>query len=281
MFRKDIAINMKTAFSTLGCPDWTFTKIVECAKNNGINALEIRGINSVMEADKITEFTAENMAETKRILKDNGLKIINFGTSCNFHNDDNVALSIEEGKRTVDVCNPMNIPYIRVFGDTINTQGDTERVIKNVVHGISEICAYGQDKNVTVLLEIHGNFNTAENVSKVMDGLKTYENFGILWDIEHSDKIYGDNWREFYKLIKPIIKHVHIKDYIRASGDAPFKLTTVGDGDIPISDIVNTLIDDGYDGYFSLEWEKKWVPELPEFEVGLESFLRTMGSIVR
>ena len=46
--------------------------------------------------------------------------------------------------------------------------------------------------------------------------------------------------------------------------DGTFKLCHVGDGDIPIAAIVKKLIEDGFDGYFSLEWEKKWHPELPD-----------------
>ena len=34
------------------------------------------------------------------------------------------------------------------------------------------------------------------------------------------------------------------------------------------------LLDDGYDGYFALEWEKKWHPDLPEPEVEYPHFIQ-------
>jgi hypothetical protein len=38
-------------------------------------------------------------------------------------------------------------------------------------------------------------------------------------------------------------------------------------------------MDDDYDGYFSLEWEKKWHPDLPEAEIAYPGFVRVMNSI--
>jgi beta-glucosidase len=58
---------------------------------------------------------------------------------------------------------------------------------------------------------------------------------------------------------------VHLKD-VTAQG-----LTLPGEGDLPIREMVNYLNENGYDGYFSLEWEKKWHPELPVLEDALDA----------
>jgi sugar phosphate isomerase/epimerase len=86
---------------------------------------------------------------------------------------------------------------------------------------------------------------------------------------------------EFYKVMKSYITHTHLKDHIRGTpGDErTYKLCLVGEGDIPIKAIVKQLMDDGYDGYFSLEWEKKWHPDLPEAEIAYPGFVRVMNSI--
>ena len=54
-----------------------------------------------------------------------------------------------------------------------------------------------------------------------------------------------------------------------ASPNAPYR---IGAGDVPIHDIVDTLVKDGYDGYFSIEWEKKWHPELPDCETEFPAY---------
>ena len=146
------------------------------------------------------------------------------------------------------------------------TEGSTERIIS----GISELCSYS-DK-VNVLLEVHGDYNTLEALTPITERLSSLKSFGIIWDIEHTHKTYGDRWEEFYSALRPYIKHVHIKDYSDSKGC----LTLIGDGSVAIVPIVRGLIKNGYDGYFSLEWEKKWHPELPDIEEALESFIKIM-----
>ena len=111
--------------------------------------------------------------------------------------------------------------------------------------------------------------------SPIIDKTSIYENFGVLWDIQHSHRSYGENWREFFYFIRPYVKHVHIKDY----SDKKDNLTLIGDGNIPIKEIINALLLYGYGGYFSLEWEKQWHPELPDIEYGLDSFIRYINDI--
>ena len=99
--------------------------------------------------------------------------------------------------------------------------------------------------------------------------IKDKEGFALLYDVAHPDKKYKENWMEFYKEIKPYVFHVHVKDHIRA----PFKIVAPGKGEIPFADICNTLEKDGYDGYYSLEWERKWHPDLEEITVALDALL--------
>lgn len=41
-----------------------------------------------------------------------------------------------------------------------------------------------------------------------------------------------------------------------------YKYTWLGDGKLPVGEIVSLLEENGYDGYLSLEWEKEWRPEI-------------------
>ena len=46
------------AFSTLGCPDWSFQQIVDFAAANAYTGLEIRGIKRQMDLTKCDEFSS-------------------------------------------------------------------------------------------------------------------------------------------------------------------------------------------------------------------------------
>ena len=98
---------------------------------------------------------------------------------------------------------------------------------------IAEVCRYAEGKGVDVLLEVHGDFNTIETVGAVIEACKEHACFGILWDVEHSDRAYADNWEPFYQVIRPYVRHIHMKDHVR-NADGTFTLCLPGEGDIPM-----------------------------------------------
>lgn len=268
---------MKLSISTLGCPDWDFMRLVEECEKLQVD-IEVRGIDGEMEAGSIARFGEQNADETKRILAQHGLKLVGFGTSCKFHDESELDSNIQQAKEAIDVCVRMGIPAIRVFGNNIPDPAKMSETVARLCRGLQAACAYGAEKGVGVNLEIHGDFNSVETITPVVAGMKDTKGFGIVWDIEHSDKTCGDDFMPFYQAIRPCIKHVHIKDYIRGK-DGAFTLCLMGEGDIPVKPIVEQLRKDGYDGYFSFEWEKKWVPTLADPEVAFPSYVNYMRSL--
>ena len=124
-----------------------------------------------------------------------------------------------------------------------------------------------------MLLEVHGDYNRIETLGRVTEQLAGREEFGLIWDIAHTHA-YGDQWDDFYRAFRPLIRHIHIKDRTEEG-----KLTLPGEGSLPILPIASCLLSDGYDGFFSLEWERKWHPELEALPVALSRFVSLMNSI--
>lgn len=268
---------MKLAFSTLGNPSWTFERTVAEAKRLGFDAIEVRGVLDVMRAEEIDAFSPSKQASTQRLLMEAGISLCGLGTSVSFHNRDKRDDAIAEGRAAIDVCARMGIPFIRVFGDKVVAGESDAAAASRVARGILDLCAYARGRRVSVLLEIHGDFNTVERVAAVCDEAGQAPEFGLLWDIAHSDKVYGDDFLPMYAVVKPFLKHVHIKDHRRMEGTFPLCFT--GDGDIPIPSIVRRLNADGFEGYFSFEWEKRWHPELPEPELAYPGYVAFMRSL--
>lgn len=256
---------MKLCFSTLGCPDRSLEDILSLANEYHAEAIEIRGIGGTLNNTEIEAFFSENQARTHQLFREKNVRPILLGTSCRFHLSDKFEDAIAEGISAIRIARAFDIPYIRVFGDRILSDG--QACIDRVISGLQRLCR--QDADVSVLLEVHGDFNTVGALSPVLESMKNIKNFGLIWDIEHTHQSYGDNWSSFYRFARPYIKHVHIKDY----SNTKKSLTLIGEGDVPIAPIVSRLNGDGYDGYLSLEWEKKWHPELDNIELALKSFI--------
>ena len=262
---------MNICFSTLGCTDRSLANILDLAVNYGMGGLEIRGIGSRMSNSDIPELSEEKTDETVKMFGAAGIKPIVLGTSCKFHDAEKLDKAIKEGRESIDIASHLKIPYIRVFGN--NIVGDHAECAARVANGIAQLCEYACGTGVSVLLEVHGDFITVETLSPIVEKLRAYDNFGLIWDIAHTHRVYREGWREFYDVMKLHIRHVHIKD-VR---DSDNKLVLPGQGNIPIKAIVDTLLSDSYSGYFSLEWEKKWHPELDDIEVALSYFTKLLS----
>jgi len=257
---------MKLCFSTLGCTELSLKEALSLANRFSIPAIEIRGLNSIMANSQIPELKPESTKATLKLFKEHKVTPIVLGTSCKFHTEDFCAKAIIEGKESINIAARLGIPFIRVFGN--NLTEDKESCVARVTEGITAICEYAKKCKITVLLEVHGDFNNVEVLSPIVEKLSKNESFGLLWDIAHTHNEYKSNWQTFYECFKKIIRHVHIKDKCEADNT----LTQIGTGDIPIAQIMSTMLNDGFDGYFSLEWERKWHPELPKVDEALQAF---------
>ena len=66
---------------------------------------------------------------------------------------------------------------------------------------------------------------------------------------------------------------VHVKDARRVAPDSnAWQLVLLGEGEVPVREQLQALRQYGYEGYVSVEWEKKWRPELAGPEVAIPHF---------
>ncbi len=265
------------AFSTLGCPAWDFETIVKNAAEMGFSAIEVRGIGQELRAEKLPCFLPENRRQTRELLKRYGVRICGLNTSCCFHDAGALEASLAEGRTALALCRDMKIGAIRVFGDSL-AAGDRDEIIRQAAEGLSSLCSEAEAAGfVQVLLEVHGDFNTIEVYSKLLPQMAGHPSFGLIWDIEHSFRAYGRDYREFYHLIRPYIRHVHVKDCRIENGE--LKIEKLGDGQINVPEIIAELAGDGYPGFYSFEWEKRWHPDIPDPEEAFPAYVSFMNQI--
>jgi sugar phosphate isomerase/epimerase len=97
-----------------------------------------------------------------------------------------------------------------------------------------------------------------------------------LWDVHHPFKFFGEPLAETYQSLKPYIRHVHLKDSAPGTGaDGGVRYCLLGQGIMPVEQVIGLLRDGGYQEWIAFEWEKRWHPEIEEPEVALPAFIRT------
>jgi len=263
------------SFSTLGCPDWNFQKIVEFAVQHTYSGIEMRGLQRQMDLSKCSEFSSENRAATLALMKEKGLKFVNLGSSATLHFAEGAERqkNIDEGKRFIDLASQINCPYIRVFPNNFPKEQDKTATIDLIIKGLLELGDYAKEANVTVLMETHGDVVRSEDLEVIMRSSE-HPNVGLVWDACNMWMVTKEAPAAVYQKLKKYIRHTHIKDLIMVDGKAQYRL--LGKGESPIFEVISLLKKDGYKGFYSFEWEKLWHPEIDEPEVALADYSKVM-----
>ncbi|MEQ1797534.1 MAG: sugar phosphate isomerase/epimerase family protein [Lacibacter sp.] len=264
------------SFSTLGCPDWSFSNILDFAVAHQFQAIELRGIQRQLDLIKCPEFnTRESIQASIKMVKDKNLKLINLGASASLHieNPAERLNNLNEAKRFIDLAGQLGCPYVRVFPNNFPKGKDRDAIIELIVKGLIELGNYTQGTNVTVLMETHGDVVRTADIKKIME-LTAHKKVGLVWDIVNMWEVTKEPPAEVYKSLKKYIRHVHIKDGNTSSGKLQY--TLLGKGGTPIFTAIDILRKDNYQGYYSFEWEKLWHPEIAEPEIAIADYVKVM-----
>ena len=260
------------SFSTLGCPKWSFEKVVECAVENGYQGIEIRGLQDCLDLPTCPEFsTPERIAAARRLVEAHQLRLVDLGASAQMHHADSAKRKthLDEAKRFIDLAAQLNCPYIRVFPDDLPKDQDENATIDLIINGLVELGNYAKGSGVSVLLESHGKIVSSDLLLRIMKGAG-HPHVGLVWDVFNMWSVTKEPPKKAYKTLKKFIAHVHIKDAIFANGKSEYVL--LGQGEVPVKEAVRALSKGGYKGYYSFEWEKRWHPEIEEPEIALPHF---------
>lgn len=264
------------SFSTLGCPDWSFEKILDFAVANGYKGIEIRGIQRELDLTKAAPFSnANNIRYTKKLVKDKGLSIINLGASASLHHSDTATRQkhIDEGKRFIDLASEISCPYVRIFPNNFPKEQEKNATMDLISKGLLELAGHANGSKVMVLLETHGDVIYVNDLVKIMESSE-HKHTGLVWDIVNMWSVTKEDPAVVYPQLKKYIRHTHIKDLKTVDGKHVY--TLIGEGDTPVLKAVDLLRKDGYKGYYSFEWEKLWHPEIAEPEIAFSHYAKKM-----
>jgi sugar phosphate isomerase/epimerase len=253
------------AFSTLGCPDWTLEQAAAQAAAHGYRALEVRLLDrEIIPAD----LPAAGRQRIKQVMRDHNIEIVGLGLSTRFSAIDPAERqkNVRDLERYLELANDLGVPYVRTFGGNVMEGGTLEQTINWVAEGISAALPAAEQQGVTILLETHDAFCRGQEVAAVLAQVP-HERLKAVWDVHHPFRM-GESIEETWRLIGDRTVHIHMKD-ARLRPDGSWQLVLLGEGEVPCQEVVKLLHREGYQGYITAEWEKKWHPEIEPPEVAL------------
>lgn len=241
------------AFSTLGCPGWDLETILRNAVAFGYDTVELRGYLDVMDLPTATPFLPENRTETAQRFHEAGLAV------CCVSSSGVVAQgNIEHVQRHCELAHALGAPVVRIFGGRPESRAQA----------VENLRAFGDaatEAGVALVLETHDDFSTGETVAALLSDA-AHPAVYSLWDLHHPFR-QGEPIEQTHRLLAPTLRHIHIKDGVAGQG-----YTLLGEGDVPVFPMLALALDAGYTGPISLEWEKRWHPEIADPEVAFPQY---------
>ena len=261
---------MKLCFSTLACPEWTWDKILTFAKECGYSGIEVRGVLSELHASNMPQFQPGAIKATKARLSELGLQIACLSSACEIQRPVVWEQTRDMAMKYIDIAKALGVPYVRVLADVApSPMGKVDDL--TVRFAAKELGDYAGKNGVTILIESNGAYADSRRLRALLDEI-AMPSVAALWDINHPIRFFGEAPETTYDHLAPYIRHVHVKDSYMIGSRVLY--CAFGDGDLPVQPFFRVLLRKGYDGYFSLEWLKRWEDYLDDPEYALRAFMR-------
>jgi sugar phosphate isomerase/epimerase len=245
----------RIAFSNLAAPEWTLERTVEAVYELGYDGLELRLFDG--EPIDVLELAPSTRRSIASTLADVPLACLDTSIE--------LAGAFERTlPAALELAREWGADTVRVFGGDVTDLDDVARRLEPLL-----------EPDVTVALETHDHFASAARVAELLRLVGSP--LAAVWDLHHPTRA-GESPADVVSALGPAIGLVHVKDARRRGSD--WELVPLGDGDVPVRESLDLLRAHGYDGWLTIEWEKRWHPELAEPERALPHELRALRALL-
>lgn len=291
---------MKIAGHTMGTPEYTVSEAIELFHDIGIEGAEIvvqDGYHSAIS----TACTMEEIDAIKRCAKENNIEICcltPYNSYFNDLNDEKRNSEIVAICKVIDACEHLGARFIRIYGGNLKA-GDnnnlSERRLK-LVESMRYLGDIARSKQVTLVIENH--FNTmcvsAKDSASIIKEVN-HPNVRILYDQANLSFTENEGYKEAIAIQQQYVAYMHVKDFIFKNGvsfssdevshpnESRRNVYTrvVGEGIIEWPEILLLVKQHGYDGWLSLEYERRWHPDdIPNASIGMKKGADYLRSIL-
>jgi sugar phosphate isomerase/epimerase len=253
---------MQIAFSNLAAPAWTLGRTLDAVSEYGYDGLELR----LLDGEPIDPLSLDDAARrsVRAMLTRSGVQLISLDTSIE------LARPFErELRAALELAAEWDVPAVRVFGGAAPVLDDIAQRLASVLDRASQL-------GVTVALETHDSFSSAALVGELLLLVES-PSFAAVWDVHHPYRV-GESPQDVIAALGDRIHLVHVKDARREGDD--WRLVPLGEGEVPVRESLAVLDAAGYRGWLTVEWERRWHPELAEPEVALPRELTTLKRLL-
>ncbi len=237
---------MKLSFSTNRWQGFEFSDFIRIARDYRFTGIEIHDIKTV---------GSEAFSRIYHSLVENRLSVSCIDTVRPLGDDE----SVEEVLDCIYAASKLRCDYVRIKIDKENVD-----ILEKVLHEAKKA-------RVTLLVESAGAYSDTTKLTDLLN-IFTSDNLCALWDPYYTVLVAGESPETTLKNLGAYIKHVHIKD-----ADSEGKYNLVGEGTLPIGEVIDALRSINYDGFLSAEWDPEWMADVADADIVFPHFVSYMS----
>jgi len=266
------------AFSTLAVPDATLASAVSLGRRWGYAGVELRLIDGELIDPSMP---AAERARVRRALA--GLPVVAVDSSIRLTDDDPGPML----RRFLQLASDLGAPLVRVFGGALPKSGpipgpipgpasDPARQdrLRAAVRVLESSVPLARRLGVAIGVETHDDFSASSVVAELL-AMTDPDWVGAVWDSHHPYRM-GEQPADVYANLGRRILLAQVKD-ARRGDDGDWQLVLLGEGEVPVRQMLGLLAAGGYRNWVSVEWEKRWHPEIEPPEVALPQYRRVLA----
>ncbi len=252
---------MKLSFSTRGWGDLSWEEWIDAAVEMRFDGIEIYDLSKFEQlCERGGPFHKYNTAASVRLLREKKISIPCFDTSCDLSAEDDPS---EKLKALMEVADNMQVPYVSAAALC-----DNEELVRK---RLSALLPLAEELGVAILLKTSGIYSDTARLRALMDSFAC-DQLAALWDMHHPYRDCDESADTTIKNLGAYIKHVHLRD-----SDDKNSYNLIGEGTMPIADMMRALSSVDYDGFISLVWKPEWMEDLQDREVIFPYFVNYMN----
>ncbi len=265
---------MKLAFSTLACPEFSLKEIYSMARDLGFSGIELRGLGEGLFSKIEEPFAPENRAATREKLASKGLSVTCVSSGFSLGDPVIRAAAREDVLRCIKLASDLGAPFVRVLCDA-HAAPFEEVDDAAVAEALRALAPVAQEHNVTLLCETNGAFADTARLAALLSEV-AHDSVAALWDMHHPYRFFGESGAKTVENLGARIKYVHIKD--SEEGEDRIVYRMMGEGTLPIAEMIAALDSINYEGFLSLEWVKSYTPDLENAAIVFPHFINYMNA---
>jgi sugar phosphate isomerase/epimerase len=260
----------RLAFSTLAFPAASLADTLALGRSWGYDGVELRLIDGELIDPAMP---AAQRARVRRTLAAAGLPVAALDSSIRLAGDPDAGPQLHQ---FLELASDWEAPLVRVFGGPLAAGGPGRTAgLDTAARVLADAAPRAAQLGVAIGLETHDDFSAARVVAEVLDRVPDPA-IGAVWDSHHPYRA-GESAAQAYTALAPRILLAQVKDARRAP-ERPdgWQLVLLGHGEVPVREMLALLAAGGYPGWVSVEWEKRWHPEIAEPQVALPQHLAVL-----